>query len=63
MDRLLVAALAAEDFVRPAGDDLVRVHVSRGAGAGLEDIDGKLGVELASDDFVGSLDDGLGQLF
>ena len=52
MDRLLSAALARGDFIGPAGDHLVGVHVRRGAAAGLEDIDDELRVELAVDHFL-----------
>ena len=44
--------LAAEQLVRAVGDDLVGVHVGRGAGAGLEDVDHELVVELAVGDLV-----------
>ena len=48
MDRLLlVEAIAAGQLDGPIADDLVGVHVGRGAGAGLVDVDGKLVVELA----------------
>ena len=44
------------------GDHLVRVHVRRGAGAGLEDVDRKLVVELARRDPVGGGGDALSLL-
>ena len=53
MDRLLGAeAVAAGKFDRPIGDHLVGVHVARGAGAGLKDVDGELVVELAVGHFA-----------
>jgi hypothetical protein len=48
-------AVAAENFNRPVGDDLVGVHVARCAGAGLEDVDGKFVVELPRGDFAAGL--------
>jgi hypothetical protein len=42
------------------GDHLVRVHVRRRAGAGLEDVDRELVVELACGDSVGGGRDPLG---
>ena len=47
----VVAALGvAGDLERDVGDDLVGVHVRRGAGAALDDADHELVVELAVDD-------------
>src|SRR5699024_1609774 len=43
-------------------DDLVGVHVRGGAGAGLEDVDRELGVELVIGDAQGGVDDGLALL-
>jgi len=57
-----VADLAAHEFGGAVGDDLVRVHIRRGPGAGLEDIDRELVVVFASDDLVGGLDDRLGDV-
>jgi hypothetical protein len=60
----VVAGLPAVDLVVGVGfgeaaDDLVGIHVAGGAAAGLEDIDGKFGVERALNDlFGGGLDDG-----
>ena len=60
MDRLLrVEAIAAGQLDRPIGDHLVDVHVRRGAGAGLVDVDRELVVELALGDFAGSGKQGL----
>ena len=56
----LAADLAAKPLQGQVGDDLVRIHVRRGAAAGLEDVDGKLVVQLAVDDALRGLDDGLG---
>ncbi len=53
------AALAAEEFGGAIGDDFVGVHVGGGAGAGLEDVDDEVVVELAGDDFVGGTADGI----
>ncbi len=55
------AALAAEQFAGPVGDDLVGVHIGRGARAGLENIQHELPVPLAVNDFLRGLGDGLGQ--
>ena len=49
-------------FDGPVADDLVGVHVRRGAGAGLVDVDGKLGVELAGGHFARRGNDGFGDL-
>src|SRR5271169_6341490 len=56
------AALPSEQFTGAIRNDLVGVHVGRGAGAGLENIEHKLPVPLAVDDFLGGLDDGGGQI-
>ena len=50
-----VAAFAAEHFDGAIGDDLVGVHVGRGAGAGLENIHDELVVPLAVNDFLRGL--------
>ncbi len=55
------AALAAEQFDGAIGDDLVGVHVGRGAGAGLENIQDEFAVPFAVDHLLGGLDDGVGQ--
>ncbi len=47
MDRLLVAALAAQHLVGAVGDHLVEVHVGLGAGAGLPHHQREMIVELA----------------
>ena len=52
-------AIAAAKFDGPIGDHLVDVHVGRGAGAGLKDIDGKLVVEAAVGHLAGGGDEGL----
>ena len=46
----VVALLAPGELERDVGDDLVRVHVGRGAGATLDDADDELVVVLAVDD-------------
>ena len=61
--RVLAAALAGKNLVGAAGDHLIGVHVGRGAGAGLEDIDHELVVQLSLHHLLGSLHDGLGALF
>src|SRR5277367_3039237 len=53
MDGVFAAAFTGGELVGAAGDDLVGVHVGAGAGAGLENVDDELGVELAVDDFGG----------
>src|SRR5262249_55401746 len=57
MDRW-IAASAAEQFGGAVGDDLVGVHVGGRSGARLKDIDDKLVVPPALDDFLGGLLDG-----
>jgi hypothetical protein len=52
------AAWAAEQLGGPIGDHFVGVHVRRGAGAGLKDIDREVGVEPAIDDVGRGLRDG-----
>ena len=44
------------------GDHLVRVHVRRGPGAGLEDVDRELVVVLARRDRVGRRGDPVGEV-
>jgi hypothetical protein len=51
----LRADLAAQDLRRAVRDHLVRVHVGRGARAGLEDVDHELVVVLAVGDLAGRL--------
>ena len=53
------ADVASHDLGGSVGDDLVGVHISRGAGAGLEDVEDEMVVKLAVDDFLGGLDDGV----
>lgn len=55
-----VADLRARDLGGAVGDDLVCVHVRRGAGACLEHVDRELVVVVAGDDFVGGSDDRVG---
>jgi hypothetical protein len=52
----------AEDFQRPVGDHFIGVHVGRGAGAALDDVDNELLMPLAVDDFLAGGDDGAGAL-
>src|SRR5579862_261453 len=59
MDGILRADGRAGKLRTPVRDDLVRVHVGAGAGAGLEDIDGEMRVERPVDDFLrGARDEG-----
>ena len=60
MDRLDGGeAIAPRQLNRPIGNHLVDVHVRRGAGAGLKDVDGELVVEAAVGDFSGGGDQGV----
>ncbi len=60
MDRLgRGEAIAAGQFDRPIRNHLVDVHVRRGAGAGLKDIDRELIVKAAVGDFPGGGNQGL----
>ena len=59
---LVLTLLVAEELESAVGDDLVGVHVGGGTGTTLDHIDDELVVELARDDFVASLLDGLGDL-
>ena len=60
MDRLGGGeAIAPRQLNRPIGNHLVDVHVRRGAGAGLKDVDGELVVEAAVGDFSGGGDQGV----
>ncbi|MNC90817.1 hypothetical protein D3C83_69650 [compost metagenome] len=52
----------AGELVRAIGDHLVGVHVALRARAGLPDDEGEVVVELAGDDFVGGLDDEVGDV-
>ncbi len=59
VDWIFAPAFPRRDFIGAAGEDLVGVHVGRRAGAGLEDVDDELGVELPVDYFRrGLLDEG-----
>ena len=49
-----------QDLQRPVGDDLVGVHVGRGAGAALDHVDHELVVQLARLDLAAGFDDGVG---
>ena len=62
MDDGIIALLAAQDLDGPVGNDLVGVHIGRGAGAALDGVDDELVMELAVDDFVAGGDDGVGDL-
>jgi hypothetical protein len=54
---LFAAHFAAGDFDSAIGDHLVDVHVGLGAAAGLVDVQRKVVVKLAGDDFVGRAGD------
>ncbi len=58
----LAAEFSAQDLGRAVGDDLVGVHVGRGPGTGLEDVDDEVRVESAVHDFAGGLFDGVGNV-
>ena len=60
MNRLLGAALAAEEFVGAVGDHLVEVHVGLRARPGLPHHQREMIVELALDDLARGADDGAG---
>jgi len=51
MYRLLRSHCAAQDLNRSIGDDLVRVHIGLGAGAGLPDYERKMVDEFEGRDF------------
>ena len=53
------ADAAAHNLGGAVGDDLVGVHISRGAGAGLEDIEDEMVIKFAVDDLLGGLDNGV----
>src|SRR5262245_51995703 len=57
---LVFAASMTEYFQSTVGDDLIGVHVGRGACAALNDIDDELIVKFAGADFFTSFDDGGG---
>ena len=57
MHQFLVAALAAQHLDGAVGDDLVGVHVRRGAGASLKDVDREMFVPVALRDFPRRGDD------
>ncbi len=45
----------SEDFIGPVGDHLVGIHVGRGPGAGLKDIDHKFLIPFPFHDLFGGL--------
>ena len=57
VDARVLAARAAEDLRRAVGEDLVRVHVVRGAGARLIDVHDELVAQLPGEHVVGRADD------
>ena len=52
---LVLALLVAHQLERAVGDHLVGVHVGRGAGAALEDVEPELVVELSVDELLAGL--------
>ena len=60
MDRRLAAHLTTQYLDGSVGKDLVHVHVCLGATSRLKDDEGKVRIELSSDNLVGSLGDGVG---
>ena len=60
MDRFLRSHLAACQLDGAVGDDFVDIHVGLRSAAGLPDAQGKLVVEFACNNFVGSSNDQLG---
>jgi hypothetical protein len=59
VDGLFGAEIAAHCLYCTVRDDLVGVHVGGGPGAGLEDVEYELVVELALHDLFGGPDDGI----
>lgn len=59
VDGLLGAELTSQKLDGAVGDDLVDVHVGLGAGAGLPHNEGEVVEELALNDLIGSLDNGV----
>ena len=53
------AEVAAQELAGPVGDDLVGVGISRCAGAGLENVQHEVTVELSINDFLSRGDDGV----
>ncbi len=62
MAELVFALRVAEQFERAVGDDLVGAHVRRGARAALDHVHDELVMQLAGEDFVARLGDGVGDL-
>ncbi len=60
VDELVFALPVAEAFQRQVGDDLVGIHVGRGAGAALDEVGDELVDHLAGDQPVTGADDGIG---
>src|SRR5579884_2830791 len=57
------AASTTEQFARTVGNDLVGVHVGRGARTGLENIEHEMIIQLAIDDFLSRSHNRLGNLW
>src|SRR5713226_158651 len=57
------AARAAQQFAGAVGNDLICVHIGRGAGAGLKYIEHKVTVEFAVNHFLRCLHDRFGDLW
>ena len=59
----LLRLILADELARAVGDNLVRVHVGRGARSCLERVDHEVRVVLAIDDFLRGFDDRRGDVF
>ena len=57
------AKVAAQQLAGPVGDDLVGVGVGGSAGAGLENVQHEVPVQLPVDDLLGGCDDGVADAF
>src|SRR6185369_11483264 len=57
----IAASRSAKEFGGPIRDHLIGIHVGGGSGAGLKDVDRKVVVEPAVNDFLSRRDNGLCQ--
>src|SRR2546421_9245379 len=62
MDFAGTLARTPQQFAGTIGNDLVRIHVGRGTGAGLKNIEDEVIIELAIHNFLGSAYNRLGNL-
>ena len=62
MDELVVTVFLAEDLEGAVGDDLVGVHIGRGAGAALDHVDREVLGVLAIHELLAGSYDGVGNL-